>query len=416
MWPDRLSWSVALRSLFSSGRLLALTLVVVSVSVILVIFLSSLIEGLRIQLVEETTGAIPHIVIRPFPKEPIDPQELSTEDTFVMGYRAAWSRQPDAIDGWRRWMQYAEEFGDSVVAVSALAEGPGFASRGAERRSVRLYGVEPSRYDRIVSIQKNLESGRFYRLSPGEAVIGADLASDLGVGTGDRLRVTTSAGLAADKRIAGIFRTGFGKLDEGALFMPLGDGQSLLGVGSAVTNIGIRVDDVFAAERVAAAMQLQVPHEVRDWTEDNARLLGALEAQKRSSDMITAFTAIAAAFAIASILIVLVTNKLREIGILKAMGATSQQIRTIFAIQGTVLGGLGAIIGSVLGVGLVLGLSTIEVEQAGTGKMGSLFPFELWPELVIATIVASATLGFLASIIPARRASNVDPMEVIRGG
>jgi len=131
--------------------------------------------------------------------------------------------------------------------------------------------------------------------------------------------------------------------------------------------------------------------------------------------MITAFTALAASFAIASILIVLVTNKLREIGILKAMGATRRQIRTIFAIQGAVLGGMGALVGSGLGVALVMGLSSIRVIQPGTGRLGPLFPFELWPELIVVTVLSSTLLGLLAAVIPARRAAYVDPMEVIRG-
>jgi lipoprotein-releasing system permease protein len=155
---------------------------------------------------------------------------------------------------------------------------------------------------------------------------------------------------------------------------------------------------------------------VTAWTEENQRLLGALEAQKRSSDMITLFTAIAAAFAIASILIVLVTNKLTEIGILKAMGATRRQIRTIFALQGTLLATFGGLVGCGLGVALVEGLSRIEVERAGVGRVEGLFPFALTSELVIGTIVASAVLGYLAATVPARQAAKVDPIEVIRGG
>ena len=182
-----------------------------------------------------------------------------------------------------------------------------------------------------------------------------------------------------------------------------------------MTSIGIRVSDVFAAPEIAAQMSRQVPHEVRDWTQDNARLLGALEAQKRSSDMITGFTGLAASFAIASILIVLVTNKLSEIGILKAMGARRRQIRAIFAIQGAFLGGLGSVVGSVFGSVLVMGLASIRVAQPGTGKLGPLFPFALSADLIVVTIIVSTALGLLAAIIPARRAANVDPMEVIRG-
>lgn len=415
MWPDRLSWSFAWRSLLGSGRLTALTLIVVGVSVVLVIFLSSLIEGLRLQLVRETTGAIPHIVIQPTPREPLRPASLSDEKTDVVGKRSTWTRERTTIDDWRRWTTFAENFDPAVVAVAPLAEGSGFAGRGSQRYPIRIYGMEPRKFDRVVPIQSSLVSGRFYRLGPEECALGAKLAEDLGVDIGGRIRVTSSDGDATDKRVVGIFRTGFSGLDEGALFMPLGDAQALLGIGAAVTSIGIRVSDVFQAEGIAFRMGRQVPHEVRDWTKDNTRLLGALKAQKSSSDMITGFTALAASFAIASILIVLVTNKLREIGILKAMGATRRQIRTIFAIQGAVLGGMGAVLGSGLGVLLVVGLSSIRVVQAGTGRLGPLFPFEIWPELIVVTVISSTLLGLLAAVIPARRAANVDPMEVIRG-
>ncbi len=415
MWPDRLSWSFAWRSLLGSGRLTALTLIVVGVSVVLVIFLSSLIEGLRLQLVRETTGAIPHIVIQPTSREPLRPASLSDEKTDVVGKRSTWTRERTTIDDWRRWTTFAENFDPAVVAVAPLAEGSGFAGRGSQRYPIRIYGMEPRKFDRVVPIQSSLVSGRFYRLGPEECALGAKLAEDLGVDIGGRIRVTSSDGDATDKRVVGIFRTGFSGLDEGALFMPLGDAQALLGIGAAVTSIGIRVSDVFQAEGIAFRMGRQVPHEVRDWTKDNTRLLGALKAQKSSSDMITGFTALAASFAIASILIVLVTNKLREIGILKAMGATRRQIRTIFAIQGAVLGGMGAVLGSGLGVLLVVGLSSIRVVQAGTGRLGPLFPFEIWPELIVVTVISSTLLGLLAAVIPARRAANVDPMEVIRG-
>lgn len=416
MLPDRLSWSVALSSLRGSGRLTVLTMVVVSVSVILVIFLSSLIEGLRLKLVAETTGAIPHIVIEPVERRPIRPSRLSTDEVRVLGKRSSWSRQKEKIDDWRRWSEFMAEFDPSIEAVSATVDGRGFAAVGEERSAVRIYGVDPESYDRIVSIEENLVSGRFLRLAPGEITIGRGLSDKLGVELNDRVRVTTSTGEATDKRVAGIFSTGFGGLDEGALFMPVGDAQALFGLGSAVNTIGLRVDNVFEAEQLARDLSRQVPYDVRPWTEDNQRLLGALEAQKRSSDMITFFTALAAALAIASILIVLVTNRISEIGILKAMGATRAQIRTIFALQGTFLATLGGVLGSGLGILLVEGLKRIEVEKAGTGRVESLFPFALTVELIVATIAVAALLGLLASLLPARQASRVDPIEVIRGG
>ena len=418
MIPDRLSWSVAWRSLLRSKRLTALTLVVLSVSIILVVFLTALIDGLERQLVEETTGAIPHVVIEPTEREPIALWERfdSTDGTVYTGERTTIASQKGAIDNWSRWTRRTENFSPQIEGVSPAAQGQGFVIRGEKKEAVRLYGVEPRRFDRIVPIQENLVEGRFFELSPGEIAIGRQLADEMGVGLGDRLQVTTPEGNGRSMRVVGLFDTGFGAIDQSTVFMRLGDGQALFELGSSVNTIGIEIRDVFEADRVARQLQRQVPYAVESWIAENERLLRALEGQGRSSDLIIFFTAVAAAFAVASILIVLVTNKLPEIGILKAMGATRRQIRTVFALEGVLLSLAGGVIGTSLGVLVVTLLSGVEGAPTAGGRREPLFPFELGPGLIVGTIVGAVAIGFLASLVPARRASNVDPIEVIRGG
>ena len=421
MIPDRLSWSVAWRGLVRSKRLTALTLVVLSVSVILVIFLTALIDGLERDLVEETTGAIAHVLIEPREREPLAlwnrEQPAAPDDgPLYLGERTTLTSQKGAIDNWPRWTRLVDQFSPEIQGVSPAAEGQGFVIRGEKREAVRLYGIEPRRYDRLVPIQKNLVEGRFYELGPGEIAIGYKLAETMGVDTGDRLQVTTSARTGRSMRIVGLFDTGFGGVDNAAVFMRLGDGQSLFGLGSSVNAIGVEVHNVFQADRVAEQLQRQVPYAVTSWIANNERLLRALEGQGRSSDLIIFFTAVAAAFAIASILIVLVTNKLPEIGILKAMGATRRQIRTVFALQGALLSLVGGILGASVGALTVKLLSKIEGPPTASGRTEPLFPFELSPELVAGTVVGAVLIGFVASLVPALRASDVDPIEVIQNG
>lgn len=416
MIPDRLSWSVAWRSLLTARRLTVLTLVVVSVSVVLVVFLSSLINGVQANLIEETTGAIPHVTIEPQKRQPIALwARPHAGNRRYIGQITSVSTQKKKISNWPRWVERVEQAHAGIVAVSPAAEGRGFAIRGETQESVRVYGVQPRRFNRLVPIQPGLLEGRFYRLRPGEVAIGLALAEDLDVSIGDRLQVTAPQGQGVSKRVAGLFETGFAAIDQSTVLMPLGDGQSLYGLGAAVTSIGLEVRDVFDAPDIAEQLGLQVPYKVTAWTENNRSLLRALETQQRSSDLIVFFTAVAAAFAIASILIVLVTNKLPEIGILKAMGATRQQVRTIFGLQGTILAGIGGLLGTGLGAALVGALAQLERPPTASGRREPVFPFELSIELALSTIIVAAVLGFAASIVPARRASSVDPIEVIRG-
>jgi len=424
---DRLSWSVAWRGLIRSKRLTALTLVVLSVSVILVVFLTALIDGLERDLVEETTGAISHVLIEPREREPIlwweqddlrwsDEGSPPNEEPLFLSERTTPASEKGAIDNWQRWTRLAEQSGPEVQGVSPAAQGQGFVIRGEKREAVRLYGIEPRRYDQLVPIQDNLVEGRFFELGPGEVAIGSRLAETMGVGVGDRLTVNTAVGTGRSVRIVGLFETGFGAVDNATVLMRLGDGQSLFGLGSSINAIGIEVRDVFQADRVAEKLQRQIPYSVTSWIADNERLLRALEGQGRSSDLIIFFTAVAAAFAIASILIVLVTNKLPEIGILKAMGATRHQIRTVFALQGALLSLAGGGLGSAVGVLVVELLSTVEGPPTAGGRTEPLFTFDLSPELVAGTVVGTVVIGLAASLIPAGRASRVDPIEVIQNG
>lgn len=417
MLPDRLSISVAISNLVESKRLTGLTIGVVSISVVLVVFLTSLISGLQKSLVEEVTGSIPHIVVEPKERQPVAAWEARPRDEnrLFVGERSGVTRQKRKIENWRELLPTIERLDRRVSNVVASVEERGFAIRGQTREAVRISGVQPRQYDAIVDLQSSLLRGRFYELAPGEVAIGYTLAETLAVGLGDRIQVAPPTGEAVSKTVAGLYDTGVGQLDEATVFMLLNDGQSLFGLGSAINSVGMTVQPVFDADEVADRLALHVPQTVTSWTEQNERLLRALEAQSTSSTMLVLFATVAAAFAIASILIVLVTNKLPEIGILKTMGATSRQVRATFAVQGALLATFGGIFGSAAGYLFCLALSTVEGPPTETGRVEPLFPFDFSPSIFLGAVVIAGVVGFAASLIPARRAGKVSPIDVIRG-
>jgi lipoprotein-releasing system permease protein len=225
----------------------------------------------------------------------------------------------------------------------------------------------------------------------------------------------SAEGNVATYTVAGIFDTGFNAVDSGTVFVPLRDAQSLFGVGNAVTTIGLKLNRIFEAKDLAQQIALQVPYETRSWMEDNQQLLSGLRAQSQSSNLILVFTTIAAGFGIASIMITSVVTRLREIGILKAIGATNRQILQIFAIEGTLLAFFGAIAGAVQGIALSLALYSIRTQVSETGRTAEVFPFNLTADLVIRAIVIAVVVGLIASWYPAWRAARVNAIEVIRG-
>jgi lipoprotein-releasing system permease protein len=407
--------SVALRHLrYGVGQSL-LTIGVVAISVLLIVYLRTVIGGTQIRIVDSVTGSIPHIVLEPAERAPIAAWNLPRRDpgTLYVGETVNLPRAQAKIEDWRQWLPALEK-DPEVTVVSPVVTGSVFMARGARRESVRMTGVIAARHDRIVNIDGNLLEGRFLQMASGEVALGARLAEDFGIRMRDKLRLTGPGGQSLSVTVAGIYDTGSGALDDKQIFLTLRDGQSLLELGSAVNSIGLRIRDLYQAEVLAGDLALRVPFEVRSWIADNPRVFNTLDAQDQTINMVLVSTIIAAGFGIASILVMAVTGKYREIGILKAMGATPAEIQTIFVVEGFLLAVLGCAVGIPIGIAILQGLARVRVPGPG-GRETSLFAIEIDPMLLLGASAVALTVGVIAAFFPARRAARVDPMQVIRG-
>lgn len=414
---DRLSFSLAFRGIRHSKGQTALTMGAVSISVILIIFLGSLIGGLQANIVETVTGALPHIELTPPEREPralwdqgpIGNTNAAEEERLYIGERTGLQRRRDVIDDWSVWIDRLEDIDPAVVAVSPRAQGQGFISRGEENEPIQIMGVIPRAQNDFVDIEEGLISGRFLGLGSAEVAIGESLAEELDLSMGDKVRVVSAAGISTTFTVAGIFDTGFSIVDSNMVFMNIRDGQSILALGRSITHIGLNVDEIFDAEEISDRIAPQVPFESTSWIEENEQLMQALRSQSMSSNLILAFTTLAAGFAIASILIMLIVSKYKEVGILKAMGATRGQITATFSLQGTIMAAFGAVLGVILGMSMSYAVGQVEFIGDQT------LPVQVTTSIVLTAVLLAMAVGFLASLFPARRASKVDPIEVIRG-
>lgn len=409
-----LVWTLAVRLLWSARRQSALAAGVVAVSVALVVFLNALIGGLQRRLLETTTGSIMHILVARAARELTAVWSLpDSAGSLYVGTRSTLELRSRVIDDWPNLARWLQGLDPEVLLAVPTAEGPGLAVREARRESVRVVGADPDLYDRALRIQERLSEGRYVGLAVGEAVVGARLAEKLGVTSLDRFRVTGPGG-SSTLRVVGILLAGSPALDDGVVLVNLRQAQLLLGLGSGVTNVGVRLRRAFEADRVAARIAAGAPVEVRSWMQENRQLLAGLRAQSQSSFLIQAFVTLAAGFGIVSILITNVLARLRAIGILRAMGATKRQITLVFAVQGVVLALTGGIVGGAAGAGLSLLFYRARLAASGPGI--EVFPVDLNPQLVAVSVALSVVVGGVASLIPARHAARVDPIHVIRTG
>jgi lipoprotein-releasing system permease protein len=289
-----------------------------------------------------------------------------------------------------------------------MTSGAALARRGEATRAIALNGVEIDRYDRIVNLRDKVVAGRM-QLGPGEAIVGTTLASDLGVRVGDRITVVTD-GHSETLRLSALVDLGVRDLNRRVVLVPLRTAQSLLGLAGGVTQIDLRVDDVWAAKDIARTLARELPQQVDSWQDTNAQLVSALNAQSVSTTLIRSVVMVVVVLGIASVLVVSVVQKQREIGILRAMGSTRGQILRVFLLQGALVGAVGSVLGVVLAMGLLKGFSTFVKGADGQ----PLFSVSLPPDMALQVIALAFVAGILAAIAPARRAARMDPAQAIR--
>lgn len=423
----RFEATLAFRHLRTGGGQTLLTVSAVAAGVVLVIFISSLIFGLRERITVLITDLLPHVTITPREQEPtpLARTGIPGPDTgrgtgsrpngpIVTSRIERISPQRKNIENWPQAVAVIRSL-PHVVAVVPAVSGQGFISRGGRRLGVQVFGADPEALDDVTSVTKYLYAGHYFGLDAEEILISFKLADDLGVKLEDRVRLTSSEGISDSFRIVGIYDTGQQLATGSRVYVTLRAGQSLFAMGTAVSSILVRTDNLFGADAVAARIRALLPYKTESWSEQTPQTLAGLAAQSASGVLISAFSLIASAFAIASVLIVSVLQKSKQIGILKSMGAKSRQILWVFTLEGLGIAIVGASLGALLGSALMFGLSLIKqpVTRMG-GTPESLFPATLSWQVVGAAMLAAIVTTVLASILPARRAARLDPVQVMR--
>ncbi len=408
-------WIVALRFLREGRMQTAFIVTGVAIGVGVIVFMSALLSGLQANFIRRVLTAQPHIQLLP-PKEIARPQRDPGQARDRADARVAHGvivqppfQRVKSIDQWQAIAAQIRAMPE-VVVVSPEATGSALAVRGSASRSISTIGIEPERYFRIVSIPEKIVRGTT-RLGTSDILVGTELASELGIGVGDKLRVSSALGASNTLTVTGIFDLGSKGANQRTTYVALHTAQSLLGLPGGVTGLNVTVRDVYAAERIAQRITASTGVEADSWIRTNAQFFTAINAQQTSNTVIRVFVALSVAFGIASVLVVSVVQRSREIGILRAMGISQGRILRVFLLQGGLLGLSGSFAGSALGA-LALALWRQFARNAdGT----PLFPLAFDPWLFAAALVLATLTGLGAAVAPALRAARLDPVVAIRG-
>jgi lipoprotein-releasing system permease protein len=194
------------------------------------------------------------------------------------------------------------------------------------------------------------------------------------------------------------------------VIVPLRTAQSLVGLPGGATSLDLTLVDIWSAQVLADDLAMRWPYKVESWQKANAQLVSALNAQSVSTAVIRGVVMIVVVLGIASVLVVSVVQKRREIGILRAMGATQGQVLRIFLLQGGIVGALGSALGVLLAVVLIWAFTHFVRGSDGL----PLFNITLAPVLALQVAAIATLCGVLAAVAPARRAAQLDPAQAIR--
>ena len=323
-----------------------------------------------------------------------------------------------------------------VVAAAPFVLTQGLATSGHDYvEGVYVAGIEPAQrvLQPVTAIRNFAVQGDFrFASSDGKfhgVVIGRRLAERLNAYPGDTITLMSAGGLKfnaaiggftpkfARYEVTGVFRTGMYEYDNAYIYMAMDQAQEFASLGSAVTGIEIRTTDRWRAASVAGRLAdvLGYPYRVQDWEEQNHQLFQALKLEKFGMRAILLLIVLVAAFNIVSTLTMVVKDKTREIGILKAMGMRSASVRRIFVVQGLVIGFVGTLIGATLGVGIGFSIDHWRL-IALDPQVYFIDHLPVRLELLDVSwiVLASVAIAVLATLYPSAQAARLYPVEAIR--
>lgn len=378
-----------------------------TLGVSLIIFITGVLTGVQADLVTRTLGTQPHVVVRP-PDETNRPQLTVPLQQVVLSTVEARAQRIRAID---QWPYLASDVATlpEVTAVSPTVSGPGVVLRGQGDKNVTVLGIEPLSYIQVTKFDEKIVAGRL-QLNANDALIGIELAKDLGVHLGDKIHLQTARSAGNTFTVRGMYDLGNRENNRRFVYVALRTGQALLDLPGGASSLDIAVHDIFAADGFAAALQQRTAQKVESWEETNRELFNALSNQTIMTRIVRSFVALIVAIGITSVLVVSVVQKQKEIGILRAIGASRGDILRVFLIQGAIIGITGAIFGSIVGTGLMALGSRVLRSPDGE----ALFSVNFSPELYGSAIMVALVFGLLAATVPARRAAGLDPAQAIR--
>lgn len=379
--------SIAWRHVTSDPRTLLFSVLSVALAVMVIAVMMGFMEGFREDIINSTVENSPHLTIEP--KE---------DEDYIHLYRTL-SDMARAYPG--------------IEAVSPRILGMAAAKYRDNVKGVSIIGVDPLKEDPLLKVQKDLVWGDFNELAfkKHSVIVGSKLAEDLKLRPGDGFYLIRKD-ISIKVKPVGYIRTGT-EADSSLVYMPLETAQRLMGEGDVVSEIGIKTSDIYEAPVVASELNQQSSYKAESWQDRSRDILKLLDTQKLFMYVLYALVFVISGFGVANTMIMAISRRTREIGILMAMGAQRLSIIKIFVLESLILGPPSAILGCLLAYFVAKLIEAFPVEVPSEVYAVSRMIVILSPETFAYAVAFALLVDLAAGLYPAYKASLMDPVEAI---
>lgn len=299
-----------------------------------------------------------------------------------------------------------------VTVVTALVNSSVFFNNGKSQISGIAVGIKPDEANLMFDIKSFMVEGNFDMLksNPNGIIIGSGISQKMNLSINDNVNLTSSKGINRNFKIIGIFKTNNSITDKTRSYINLATAQQLLKEGTSyITDINVNVYDPEEAEAIAKKIENLTGYKAEGWKQANETFMAANKMRKIIITFVSFTILLVAGFGIYNILNMTVSQKINDIAILKAMGFKGKDVIRIFVTQAVSIGIMGVIGGVILAILLIAILKNIYVG----GDIGY-FPIDYEFKKFVQGVVIGLVLTFFAGYIPAKKAANVDPVEILR--
>lgn len=383
-------FTVAQRHILRNPKMALFTVAAVTLAVAVIVVLMGLMSGFEDEIITTTVENNPHIYVQPKPDE-----------KYIYLYRTVSTILWD----------YPE-----VEAVSARLNGKAAAKYKDKVSGVEFIGVDPSDEDRLTDVSKDITYGNFLDLKTRRysAFIGTKLAEELELQPEDDF-LLVRGNSSLNLRVIGLFETGTAQ-DNSLVYLPLATAQDLVEMGDVVSEVDVKVKDIYQAPYITADLNAQFRYQSKSWEDVNADILELIQTQSFFSFVFYILIFAIAGFGIANTMIMIISRRTKEIGILMAMGATRQAILRIFMLESLILAPPSAVLGSILAYLAAQVIMSYNIELPSDIYAVSRMTVSMKPEFFLYAVIFALIVNFVAGLYPAWKASRMDPVEAIGSG